>query len=93
MTTLRHLLGIERKYLELHEAIRAVGSVECEELPDAFFPQATDRETRECVEKIAKKICQNCPIRVQCREYALSTRVTGIWGGTTEAERYSASGT
>ena len=93
MTTLRQLLGIERKYLELHEAIREVGSVECEELPDAFFPQATDRETREFVEEIAKKICQNCPVRVQCRDYALSTRVTGIWGGTTEAERYSSSGT
>jgi hypothetical protein len=37
MTTLRQLLGIERKYLELHEAIRKVGSVECEELPDVFF--------------------------------------------------------
>jgi WhiB family redox-sensing transcriptional regulator len=45
------------------------------------------------VEEIAKGICQNCPVRVQCRDYAKSTRVAGIWGGTTEAERYSSSGT
>lgn len=93
MTTLRQLLGIERKYLELHEAIRAVGSVECEELPDAFFPDGSDRVTQKFTEDIAKSICQNCPVRVQCRDYALSTRVTGIWGGMTEAERYSSSGT
>lgn len=88
MTTLRQLLGIERKYLELHEAIREVGSVECEELPDAFFPVSADRETQKFTEEIAKSICFSCPVRVKCRDYALSTRVTGIWGGTTEAERY-----
>lgn len=93
MTTLRQLLGIERKYLELHEAIREVGSVECEELPEAFFPLGGDRETLEFIENIAKSICESCPVRVQCRDYALSTRVTGIWGGMTEAERYSSSGT
>jgi hypothetical protein len=89
MTTLRHLLGIERKYLELHEAIREVGTVECEELPDVFFSQEASREAQKLAENIAKSICQNCPVRVQCRDYALSTRVTGIWGGTTEAERTS----
>jgi hypothetical protein len=93
MTTLRHLLGIERKYLELHEAIRAVGSVECEELPDVFFAQEASRESQKLVEEIAKNICSTCPVKLQCRDYALSTRVTGIWGGTTESERYSSSGT
>jgi len=93
MTTLRQLLGIERKYLELHEAIRELGSVECEELPDVFFAQEANRESQRLVESIAKGICESCPIQVLCRDYALSTRVAGIWGGTTEAERYSASGT
>jgi len=88
MTTLRQLLGIERKYLELHEAIRAVGTVECEELPDVFFSQEASREGQKLAEDIARNICGNCPVRVQCRDYALSTRGTGIWGGTTEAERY-----
>jgi hypothetical protein len=88
MTSLRQLLGIERNYLELHEAIREVGSVECEELPDVFFAQEASRDAQELVEDIAKGICERCPVRVRCRDYALSTRVTGIWGGTTEAERY-----
>lgn len=88
MTTLRQLLGIERKYLELHEAIREVGSVECEELPDVFFAQEASPVSQKLVEQIAKEMCHKCPVRVQCRDYALSTRVTGIWGGTTEAERY-----
>lgn len=88
MTTLRHLLGIERKYLELHEAIREVGSVECEELPDVFFTQEVSREAQKLVEEIAKGICERCPVRAKCLEYAMSTRVTGIWGGTTESERY-----
>jgi hypothetical protein len=89
MTTLRQLLGIERTYLELHEAIRNVGSVECEQLPDVFFAQEVTKEAQLMVEGIAKNICNSCPVRVQCRDYAKSTRVTGIWGGTTEAERYS----
>jgi hypothetical protein len=93
MTTLRQLLGIERKYLELHEAIREVGSVECEELPDVFFTQEASREAQKLAEEIAKNMCQSCPVKVICRDYALSTRVSGIWGGTTESERYSSSGT
>ena len=88
MTTLRQLLGIERNYLELHEAIREVGSVECEELPDVFFAQEASPVSQKLVEEIAKGICYTCPVRVKCRDYALSTRVAGIWGGTTEAERY-----
>jgi WhiB family redox-sensing transcriptional regulator len=88
MTTLRQLLGIERKYLELHEAIREVGTVECEEIPDVFFAYEASQEAQKLVEQIAKSICERCPVRVQCRDYALSTRVTGIWGGTTPQERY-----
>jgi hypothetical protein len=88
MTTLRHLLGIERKYLELHEAIRELGGVECEEIPEFFFPEEPDRTTRLMVEKIAKDVCERCPLRVQCLDYAKSTRVIGIWGGTTYDERY-----
>jgi hypothetical protein len=88
MTTLRQLLGIERKYLELHEAILDAGPVECEQLPDVFFAQEASKEAQNLVEDIAKSICARCLVRVRCRDYALSTKVTGIWGGTTEAERY-----
>jgi hypothetical protein len=93
MTTLRQLLGIERKYLELHAAIQEVGSVECEELPDVFFAQEASTSGQRLVEEIAKNICNSCPVKALCRDYALSTKVYGIWGGTTFEERYSSSGT
>jgi hypothetical protein len=93
MTTLRHLLGIEKKYLELHAGIQKVGFVECEELPDIFFSQEASREAQQLAEEIAKNICDSCPVKTLCRDYALSTKVYGIWGGTTFEERYSSSGT
>ena len=37
----------------------------------------------------AKRVCQDCPIRIQCLEYALSEpEVHGVWGGYTERERH-----
>lgn len=38
----------------------------------------------------AKDICRQCPVQVQCLEYALSNIETfGIWGGLTAAESKS----
>jgi hypothetical protein len=35
-------------------------------------------------------LCQECPVRVACAQYALDHRdVRGVWGGTTAAERRS----
>jgi hypothetical protein len=89
MTTLRQLLAAEKKFLELHEAIRENDGVECETLPDFFFPEEPDREAQEMVIKVAKQICEGCLLKAQCLDYANSTRVYGIWGGTTYSERYS----
>lgn len=50
--------------------------------PDAFFPEKGG-STRE-----AKRICQGCPVRAECLEYALRTdQRFGIWGGFSERER------
>lgn len=36
----------------------------------------------------AKGVCQGCPVRLNCLEFALETAETfGIWGGLTEGER------
>lgn len=78
----------EKKFIELHEAIRNNDGVECETLPDFFFPEEPDKESNKIVADIAKSVCANCPIREQCLDYAKSTRVYGIWGGTTYEERY-----
>jgi len=47
-----------------------------------FFP-AVDTDATE-----ALAACRVCPVRLECLEWALSTRERhGIWGGTTELER------
>ena len=56
--------------------------------PALFFPIGT---TGPAVEQIrnAKEVCLQCPARLPCLEFALSTRQdSGVWGGTTEDERH-----
>lgn len=50
--------------------------------PDLWFPEKGG-SARE-----PKRICQDCPVRAQCLEYALETdQRFGVWGGTSERER------
>ncbi|MEO8815151.1 MAG: WhiB family transcriptional regulator [Mycobacterium sp.] len=50
--------------------------------PEAFFPEKGG-STRD-----AKKICQRCPVRNECLDYALGhDERFGIWGGLSERER------
>ncbi len=50
--------------------------------PDIFFP-VTDEEAEP-----AKAICNACPVREACLEFALAAREReGVWGGATERER------
>lgn len=34
-----------------------------------------------------KRICDACPVKARCLEYALLYNMTGIWGGMTDKER------
>jgi WhiB family redox-sensing transcriptional regulator len=35
-----------------------------------------------------RAVCDSCPVRVECLEFALRDEsLTGLWGGTTDAER------
>ncbi len=55
-----------------------------------FFPPSTQerKEERERRELRAKAVCQICPVKAECMEYALTIREPyGIWGGLTETER------
>jgi WhiB family redox-sensing transcriptional regulator len=55
-----------------------------------FFPPSTveRKEERERREQKAKAICQVCPVKEECLEFALEIREPyGIWGGLTETER------
>ena len=50
--------------------------------PEIFYPVSDDDADE------AKSICTECPVRIACLEYAISSRERdGIWGGATERER------
>ena len=50
--------------------------------PSLFFP--SDGVGVE----IAHQICQDCPVKEQCLEYAIYHRIDhGVWGGASERER------
>ena len=38
--------------------------------------------------ELARRICQTCPVKEPCLEYALRNRIAhGVWGGASERER------
>lgn len=55
----------------------------CKEIGgDVFFPEKGEST------KPAKRVCQACPVRSECLEYALrNDERFGIWGGLSEQER------
>jgi len=53
-----------------------------------FGPDGEPRPQREIREARAKAVCQLCPVRVQCLDYALRNSIRhGIWGGLNGEER------
>lgn len=53
-----------------------------------FHPDAERGIKRAARERVAKAVCNTCPVLRQCREYALATHEPyGVWGGLTEEER------
>jgi WhiB family transcriptional regulator, redox-sensing transcriptional regulator len=55
--------------------------------PELFFPVGTTGPVLDEI-RSAKAVCQDCPVREPCLQFALETNQdTGIWGGTTEEER------
>jgi hypothetical protein len=82
------LRQIERKYIELQEAIRNNDGVDCSQVPEVFFPEDEhDPATRKSMVQVAKEVCADCPVKLKCFDYALSAGMQGIWGGTTAEER------
>ena len=51
--------------------------------PSLFFPEHRGHSLAE-----AKAVCQSCPVREACLEYALvGGEAYGIWGGAAEFQR------
>jgi WhiB family redox-sensing transcriptional regulator len=51
-----------------------------------WFPEGPPGSDTNSTE-YAKSICATCPVQVSCLQQALAENMSGIWGGTTEAER------
>ncbi|WP_328492229.1 WhiB family transcriptional regulator [Streptomyces sp. NBC_00414] len=55
--------------------------------PDLFFPIGNTGPALVQIED-AKSVCQRCPVREECLNWALDTgQSIGVWGGRSEAER------
>lgn len=55
--------------------------------PELFFPVGHTLGWSKQIEQ-AKQVCNRCPMRSACLEWALSTgQWSGVWGGMTETER------
>ncbi|MEU8515060.1 WhiB family transcriptional regulator [Kitasatospora sp. NPDC048722] len=62
----------------------------CRETDNALFfhPSGERGAAHQAREAAAKAVCAGCPVRIECRRYALQTREPyGVWGGLTEDER------
>lgn len=87
----------ESDYFRLLEKQEETGSP-CQDSPDLFFPEdygrltedsrITDYEMVTMAEKIAKSLCNQCPLKWDCRDYAIkSNQPYGIWGGLSAQDR------
>ena len=77
-------------YQVLQEAIQDEGGiVPCQNYPDLFFPETHDNGgSKDYSPTTAKKLCQTCPVLLQCAGYALEAREEyGVWGGMSANER------
>ena len=55
--------------------------------PDLFFPVGSSAPALQQVRR-AKAVCERCPVRFECLEWALETdQPHGVWGGLDEIER------
>jgi hypothetical protein len=86
-------LTLERITLDLVDAIRDNGGVECEQVPDIFFPEdfraktkGQDLEMAKMAEQTAREICLRCPVMAKCLKVGMYEEY-GIWGGTTADQR------
>lgn len=55
---------------------------------ELFFP-VSPRPVGAALKRVraVKETCRDCPVRMDCLEFALVTQARGIWGGLTEEER------
>lgn len=81
---------LDRITLDLHEAIIDNGGVECEQVPEIFFPEDYSAQgqvqIRVMAIETAREICLRCPVMAKCLKVGMYEDF-GIWGGTTPEQR------
>lgn len=73
---------------QLTQAIAQEGGVTpCQNAPDIFFPELHEENVVQTY-RMARSLCNHCPIIAECLNYALTTNQTeGMWGGLSPVER------
>lgn len=79
----------DEKHYRLLRAIQEAGGVACEDFPELFFPEDfRDPMKRQLATLIAKRLCNECPIKAECFRYAVeSGQKFGVWASTLPHER------
>ena len=63
----------------------------CKGRTSLFFPPLAERpQARERREALARAICEDCPVLIECRDTARMNHEYGFWGGESEEERAAA---
>ncbi|ELB92218.1 WhiB family transcriptional regulator [Rhodococcus opacus] len=82
--SLRTGLSTDRDYGDW----RILGSCRNVESSLFFSPEGERGRDRARREAHAKRVCQDCRVLIECREYALAVAEPyGTWGGMSEADR------
>jgi WhiB family redox-sensing transcriptional regulator len=55
-----------------------------------FYTERENSRQKREREQAAKRLCEECPVRVQCRDEGRVNNEIGIWGGENEEDRYKA---
>src|SRR6266511_5702223 len=64
----------------------------CTGQTDLFFAPAGERpEARVVRESRARSICRDCPVLLECRDWARENREYGFWGGDRKSTRLNSS--
>lgn len=68
---------------KLHEGLTHWSqAAQCKDMGPALFYSQDERDIL-----IAKSVCRQCTVRLDCLEYALGVKEYGVWGGYDEVER------
>lgn len=62
----------------------------CKEVGTHFYYPEDKGMGNTIEDKIARSICEGCPVRIPCAEWGIHHERHGIWGGLSETQRRAA---